>query len=313
MEPAGSVAFLLIARVCSTVREISREQLCATTRRASVIPVSTGAFCSLTNIQEEMTLFRNTIQAVLRIAVCVRRCVAVDVYRQDSMGKGRQRSMRSSRRTVIMRAGPSQALGRHFPDASIENTFMKKRMLCLAGLVSLAGMPAARLSHAEQGLLWELGAGAGAITLPDYLGSDVTKTHLLPIPYVTYRGEFFRVDRNGLRGLFFQSELLEVNLSMNLALGGSSRDNPARQGMADLKPTGEVGPTVDLTLWQASDQKAKLDFRMPVRAGITVESSPKLIGWLFSPHLQLALSDPGGLQDWHATLQAGPIFNSRRY
>ena len=160
MESAASVAFLLIARVCSTVREISREQLCATTRRASVIPVSTGAFCSLTNIQEEMTLFRNTIDAVLRIAVCVRRCVAVDVYRQDSMGKGRQRSMRSSRRTVIMRAGPSQALGRHFPDASIENTFMKKRMLCLAGLVSLAGMPAARLSHAEQGPLWELGAGA---------------------------------------------------------------------------------------------------------------------------------------------------------
>jgi len=212
-----------------------------------------------------------------------------------------------------MLAGPSPALGRHFPDASIENTFMKKRMLCLAGLASLAGMPAARLSHAEQGLLWELGAGAGTITLPDYLGSDVTKTHLLPIPYVTYRGEFFRVDRNGLRGLFFQSELLEINVSMNLALGGSSRDNPARQGMADLKPTGEVGPTVDLTLWQASDQKAKLDFRMPVRAGITVESSPKLIGWLFSPHLQLALSDPGGLQDWHATLQAGPIFNSRRY
>ena len=186
---------------------------------------------------------------------------------------------------------------------------MKMRILYLSVLISLVQMPA----HAEQRPLWEIGAGAGAINLPDYPGSDVRKTYVLPIPYVIYRGEYLRVDRNGLRGLFFESDRLELNLSLALALGGSSNDNPTRRGMPDLKPTAEAGPTVDLTLWQSPDEKIKVDFRMPVRAAITVESSPKRVGWLFSPNLQLALRDPAGLQGWRIALDAGPVFNNRRY
>ena len=182
--------------------------------------------------------------------------------------------------------------------------FMKMRVLYLPAMISLAQMPV----HAEQRPLWEIGAGAGTINLPDYPGSDVRKTFLLPIPYVTYRGEYLRVDRSGLRGLFFESDRLELNLSLNLALGGRNNDNPIRRGMADLKPTAEAGPTVDLTLWQSPNEKIEADFRMPVRAAITVESSPKSVGWLFSPNLQLALRDPAGWQGWRVALETGPVY-----
>lgn len=187
--------------------------------------------------------------------------------------------------------------------------FMKMRVFFLSVMISLVRTPV----HAEQRSLWEIGAGAGAINLPDYPGSDVRKTFLLPIPYVIYRGEYFRVDRDGLRSLFFESDRVELNLSLSLALGGKSNDNPIRRGMADLKPTAEAGPTVDLTLWQSPNEKIKLDFRIPVRAAITVESSPKPVGWLFSPNLQLALRDPAGWQGWRIALEAGPVFNNRRY
>ncbi len=57
--------------------------------------------------------------------------------------------------------------------------------------------------HAELKPLWEAGLGIGAVTFPDYRGSDRTQTYMLPVPYFVYRGEFLKADRNGLRGLFF--------------------------------------------------------------------------------------------------------------
>ena len=50
---------------------------------------------------------------------------------------------------------------------------------------------------------WEFGFGATAFTLPDYRGSDERRGYLFPLPFVVYRGEKVRVDRQGFRGLRF--------------------------------------------------------------------------------------------------------------
>lgn len=144
--------------------------------------------------------------------------------------------------------------------------------------IYLAGLLALPLCHAEPRPLWEIGAGIAGISLPDYRGSDVTQTYVLPIPYFIYRGEILKADQNGLRGMLFDSDKLEINVSLNGTVPVDSEDNPARRGMADLKPTIELGPTVNVHLWQTSNQKMKLDFRAPVRTNITVESAPKQIG-----------------------------------
>jgi outer membrane scaffolding protein for murein synthesis (MipA/OmpV family) len=161
--------------------------------------------------------------------------------------------------------------------------------------------------------LWEAGAGVAVLRLPDYRGSDVSNLHVLPIPYLVYRGEFLKADRDGLRGLLFDSERLEVNVSLNGTLPTLSGDNPARRGMAELKPTVELGPTLDVHVWRSTDQRTRLDFRAPVRTGITVESGPKQIGWLFSPNLSLDMRDPAGMRGWDLGLHAGPIFSDREY
>jgi outer membrane scaffolding protein for murein synthesis (MipA/OmpV family) len=161
--------------------------------------------------------------------------------------------------------------------------------------------------------LWEVGIGAAGVTLPDYRGSDEQSTYLLPAPYFVYRGEYLKADRNGLRTNLFGNDRIEVNLSANATLPVRSRDNYARRGMPDLKPTVEIGGNVSLTMWKAAGDRAKLDLRLPVRTAITIESSPEQVGWLFAPNINLDVESPPGLPGWQLGMLAGPLINSRRY
>src|SRR5919108_4076162 len=112
----------------------------------------------------------------------------------------------------------------------------------------VAALVCAATAHAEPRPQWEIGAGAAAVTLPDYRGSDESRGYLLPVPYVIYRGERLRVDRQGVRGIFFESDRVELNLSLNATPPVDSEDNRAREGMPELDPTFEIGPRLDVTL-----------------------------------------------------------------
>lgn len=182
---------------------------------------------------------------------------------------------------------------------------------CAAAAVALAA-PAA--VWAEELPLWELGAGVGTLSFPAYRGSDEIKHWLLPVPYVVYRGEVFRADRRGLRGVVFDSERVELSLSLAASPPASSKDVKAREGMPDLKPTVEIGPSLNVTLWQAGEGEGarRLALRMPLRSGLTVEGSPRSTGWLFTPHLNLDWSDPPGMSGWRFGLLAGPVFADAR-
>ena len=182
-----------------------------------------------------------------------------------------------------------------------------KIIICLASLLSIP------LCHAEDRPLWEAGVGVGVITLPDYRGSDESHTYVLPVPYFVYRGEHLKADRNGVRGMLYGSDKVDLNISVSGTIPVHSKDNAARRGMADLKPAIEVGPTANFTLWRAADKKTKLDFRVPLRTSITVESSPKDIGWVLAPSLNLDIKDPAGMSGWNLGFLAGPIFNDRKY
>jgi outer membrane scaffolding protein for murein synthesis (MipA/OmpV family) len=167
-------------------------------------------------------------------------------------------------------------------------------------------------SVAAQLPLWEAGLGAGALTFPDYRGADRTQTYVLPVPYFVYRGEFLKADRQGIRGIFFNSDRVDLNVSLNASAPVDSSDNPTRAGMPDLDPTFEVGPSLDITLWRSAAKAMKLDLRLPLRAGFTIESRPQYIGYLFTPRLNLDIGDVGGLQGWNLGLLAGPLYGDRK-
>jgi len=180
-----------------------------------------------------------------------------------------------------------------------------------AALFALCALAAAP-SLAGELPLWELGAGIGAFALPDYRGSDQARGYVLPVPYVVYRGKFLKADRRGIRGELFDSDRVELNVSLAASLPVNSARNDARSGMPDLRPSLEVGPSLEFTLWRSDEGRELLELRLPLRAAFTLESSPRAIGWVATPNLNFDLPGRGALSGWNFGLLAGPVYGSRR-
>ncbi len=165
---------------------------------------------------------------------------------------------------------------------------------------------------AEEKPLWELGAGVAAFSFPAYRGSDQSSTFAMPVPYFTYHGDFLKADRHGLRGQLFDTDRLDLTISAALSPPASSEDIKARAGMSDLKATVEIGPQLDVTLWRSESRARFVKVLLPLRAAFTVEGSPKSIGWVFHPKLNMDITDLPGLGGWNLGLLAGPLYGDRR-
>jgi MipA family protein len=178
----------------------------------------------------------------------------------------------------------------------------------LAACISVATLSFAPALHAAELPLWEVGGGVGVLSLPHYRGSAESHTWLLPVPYIVYRGRIFKADREGARAVLYNSERVDFDLSAGASAPASSEDDDARRGMEDLKPTVELGPNMNLTLARGTDWK--LDLRLPVRAAVTVERNPRMVGLISTPHVTLDLHRIAG---WNVGLQTGPVYADRRF
>jgi len=148
-------------------------------------------------------------------------------------------------------------------------------------------------------------------TYPAYRGSDDQQYYLLPFPYVVYRGDFLRIDREGMRARLFDTEHVELNVSVSGAIPVNSDDSNARRGMPDLDPTFEVGPSLNVLLARPSD-KQSLKLKLPVRSVIATDlAGTEQAGWIFNPHLNLDSRDVFG--GWNTGLSLGPLFGNRKY
>ncbi len=187
---------------------------------------------------------------------------------------------------------------------------MNRRLELLAVAVLLLQTVLPNPARAAERPLWELGIGLSGLSFPDYRGADQSDVYALPFPYLVYRGTFLKADRQGIRGVFFDSERIELNLSVGASLPVSSDANRARRGMPDLEPTVEVGPSLDLKLWHTADRRYRLDLRLPLRTAVTVKGGVDDVGWVFSPRLNLDIADVAGLPGWNLGLLAGPLYGS---
>ena len=178
--------------------------------------------------------------------------------------------------------------------------------------IVLLGCFGAGNSAAAEKPLWELGIGMSALHFPDYRGSDESGTLAIPFPYVVYRGKILKADEDGVRGALFDSERVELNVSLGASVPVNSDDNRARKGMPDLQPTVELGPSLDFNIWRASDRRLKLDLRLPVRVAVTVMGGMQNVGWETSPRIAFDVVDVAGLTGWDLGLLAGPIFATKR-
>lgn len=185
---------------------------------------------------------------------------------------------------------------------------LSKGALAALGLVAMTSGAQA----AGDQPLWELGAGMAAFSFPSYRGSDQTDNFLMPVPLFTYHGDFLKADRQGIRGSFFDSDRLDLTVSLALAPPVSSDDITARAGMPDLEGTFEIGPQMDITFWRSENRARFVKLLLPLRAAITVQGSPKDIGWVFHPKLNMDITDIPGMGGWNLGMLAGPLFGDKR-
>ena len=117
----------------------------------------------------------------------------------------------------------------------------------------LAGALESRAAVGKQEPLLEFGFGAGAVAFQDYRGSDTTHAYPVPVPYLVYNGKFFKSDREGLRGLLFNQEWLELAFSGNFT--APVRNNRTRSGMPELRSTLELGPSLNFHVVRSDDSR----------------------------------------------------------
>jgi outer membrane scaffolding protein for murein synthesis (MipA/OmpV family) len=134
----------------------------------------------------------------------------------------------------------------------------------------------------------------------------------MPVPMFSYHGDFFKADRHGIRASFFDSDFIDLTVSMALSPPASSSKIKARTGMSDLEGTFEIGPQVDLTFWRSENRARFVKLLMPLRAAVTVEGSPQSVGWVFHPKLNMDITDLPGMPGWNLGMLAGPVFGNQR-
>lgn len=169
------------------------------------------------------------------------------------------------------------------------------------------------IARAEKTSPWEIGIGLGGVYGPDYRGADEEQGHLLPFPYVLYHGERVTIDQEGARGQLFSSPRLTFYISAGAGVPTDSEKNSARAGMPDLWPTGEIGPSLDVRLWQDDARRHAWSLRLPLRGVFATDlTGVRDTGILFAPHMDYR---GAGLiaGAWETTLSIGPLFASERY
>jgi outer membrane scaffolding protein for murein synthesis (MipA/OmpV family) len=188
---------------------------------------------------------------------------------------------------------------------------VRKAAGALAALLAmLSGVPA----HAESRPEWEFGLGVTGFSFPDYRGSDEQRGYLLPFPYVIYRGDVLRVDRQGVRGVFFETDRVEFDISISGTPPVDSSKNRAREGMPDLDPTFEIGPRLNVVLARNADRSKAFSFRLPVRAVIATDLSYAQ-GQGVTAYPNLTYDSRPHLFDgrWRLGLQAGLLYATKHY
>lgn len=173
-----------------------------------------------------------------------------------------------------------------------------------------AALPAA--AGAEELPLWEIGLGAAGLYLPDYRGADQARGYALPFPVVVYRGERVRADRDGLRGRLFDTDRIELDLSLGGALPVRSARNDARRGMPSLDPVLEFGPSLVVRLARGAQRRPDLELRLPARAAYAIDGRGLHgVGAVFTPQLRASWRDAA--RRWNVEASAGPMYASRAF
>lgn len=201
---------------------------------------------------------------------------------------------------------------------------MPRTFICLAGAAFFLFMgwsaapsfvSAGQSAGVRSEPLWEAGLLPGMLYMPHYRGSDEYRLWALPLPYVIYRGKFFQLDQDGVRGIFYRSEHLETSVS-GWGNPPVADDNDARTGMDELDPVFEVGPSVkwyvagrhpERTLYIQLALRGVFSTTLPGGLDVRHRGFKSALNLVWQHHA------PWGDPRWHIGLNTGMDASDRKY
>jgi outer membrane scaffolding protein for murein synthesis (MipA/OmpV family) len=156
--------------------------------------------------------------------------------------------------------------------------------------------------------LWEIGAVGVAISQQAYPGAVERVNKGIALPFLVYRGEYFRVDRGsaGIRTL--KTDAVEVDVGVAGSLGAKSDAIEARRGMPNLGMLAEFGPRLRWNLGAGPGQ-GNWRAEFPVRGVFDLNNGLAHKGTAFEPEL---IFERRGQGDWNYSTGLGAVWGDRQ-
>ncbi|MFG6449277.1 MipA/OmpV family protein [Roseateles sp. BYS180W] len=139
-------------------------------------------------------------------------------------------------------------------------------------------------ANASSRPLWELGLVSVAASQTAWPGAQQRVGRFLVLPYVVYRGEHLRADRDSAGWRAYKTSGFELDLGVGGSLGGAATNEGVRQGMPQLGTLLELGPRASWTLTQHRDEQVVLE--LPLRAALDLSHRGRHRGWTLEPKLR---------------------------
>ncbi len=175
--------------------------------------------------------------------------------------------------------------------------------LCLMNSNALAAVEETRLPK------WEIGLAAGLISIPHYVGSDQRYTLPLGLPFLVYRGDIIKADREGVRGELFFDERLSIDLGFSFGLPVKN-GNDARDGMPDINLTGQAGPRINWK-FDTPSHIPEITLLLPVRYVLDIRGNG--LDWVVEPSLMLEKKRMGPDKKSSVRMDLGLLYASNEY
>ncbi len=177
-------------------------------------------------------------------------------------------------------------------------------------IVGTGAMPI--VASAESLPRWELGLGAGVLSLPEYRGSDTQRQVASLVPYVVYRGDWLALDRQSMRATFWKNDDYVIEASFGGAPPVRARDSGTRAGMPGLRPALEVGPSLKVNLWQDKPQEQSLQLALPIRFVARFQGGLRGTGAVFNPRLTWR-SGAMAEAPWNLGVSLASLFGTKKH
>ncbi len=121
---------------------------------------------------------------------------------------------------------------------------------------------------------WEFGLAAAALEVPAYPSSASSTERQFLVPWFVYRGDRVRLQDGGAKLIALENRRVTLDISVGGSLNANSQDAPLRAGMPDLEYLLELGPKVDVRLFDEllpGGQQKQLSWATALRAAVSTD------------------------------------------